>query len=59
MDGSRGAEIMVDRTFEDGTSITRETHFVWEGRWWRHRLNDEEKAIFMPGASYEEAVARQ
>lgn len=59
MDGSRGAEVVVYRTFTDGTSITRETYFVWEEGWWRHRLTEEEKAIFMPGVSYEEFVAAQ
>ncbi len=28
MDGSTGADITVYRTFEDGSSITRETYFV-------------------------------
>ncbi|MDP9475935.1 MAG: hypothetical protein M3R38_09650 [Actinomycetota bacterium] len=59
MDGSTGAEVTVYRTFTDGTSITRETYFVWEDGRWRHRLTEEEKAIFMPGVPYEEFVAAQ
>lgn len=58
MDGSTGAEVTVDRTFTDGSSITRETYFVWEDGWWRHRLTEEEKEIFMPGVTYEEFVAQ-
>ncbi len=49
----------MDRTFTDGTSITRETYFVWEGEWWRHHLTEEEKEIFMPGVPYAEFVAAQ
>ena len=40
----------MDRTFTDGTSRTGETYFVWEGEWWKHRLIEEEKEIFMPGS---------
>lgn len=59
MDGSTGAEVAVDRTFKDGTSITRNTYFVWEEGSWRHHLTEEEKEIFMPGASYGEFVDAQ
>ena len=59
MDGSTGAEVAVDRIFEDGTSITRNTYFVWEEGSWRHHLTEEEKEIFMPEASYEEFVKAQ
>ncbi len=58
MDGDEAAEVTVHRAFTDGTSITRETYFVWEG-WWRHHLTEEEKEIFMPDATYEEFVAAQ
>lgn len=58
MDGEERAEVTVDRTFTDGTSITRDTVFVWEG-YWRHHLTEEEKEIFMPGVPYEEFVAAQ
>ncbi len=59
MDGDEAADVTVYRTFTDGTSITRDTRFVWEGGYWRHSLTEEEKKIFMPGTSYEEFVAAQ
>lgn len=58
MDGEETAYVTVDRTFTDGTEITRDTVFVWEG-YWRHRLTEEEKEIFMPGVPYEEFVEAQ
>jgi len=58
MDGEERAEVTVDRTFTDGTSISRETVFVWEG-YWRHHLTEEEKQIFMPGVPYEQFVEAQ
>jgi hypothetical protein len=51
--------VTVYRTFKDGTSITRETFFVWESGEWRHRFGQEENQLFMPDASYEEFVAAQ
>ncbi len=57
--GDEEADVTVHRTFEDGTTITRETVFVYEKGWWRHHLTEEEKAIFMPGVPYEEFVAAQ
>jgi len=57
--GGVGAEVTVHRTFTDGTSITRDTYFVLEDGEWKHRFTEEEKDIFMPGASYEEFVAAQ
>ncbi len=58
MDGEERAEVTVYRTFTDGTEITRDTVFVWEG-YWRHHLTEEEKEIFMPGVPYEEFVEAQ
>lgn len=58
MDGEEAARVTVDRVFTDGTSISRETVFVWEG-YWRHRLTEEEKEIFMPGVPYAEFVEAQ
>ena len=49
----------VYRTFTDGTSIARDTRFVWEDGYWRHSLTEEERDLFMPGTSYEEFVAAQ
>lgn len=52
------ADVTVYRTFEDGTSITRDTEFVLEGSW-KHRLTAEEVEIFRPELSYEEFVEAQ
>lgn len=52
------ADVTVYRTFQDGTSTTRDTVFVLDGVW-KHRLTDEEIEIFMPDASYEEFVEAQ
>jgi len=52
------AKATAHGTFADGTSISRETVFVWEG-YWRHHLTEEEKGIFMPGVPYEEFVEAQ
>jgi hypothetical protein len=51
--------VTVNRTFKDGTSITRNTYFVAEGSTWKHRLGEEEIGSFMPDASYREFVATQ
>lgn len=59
MEGSTRAKVTVDRTFADGTFISRDTYFVWEDGWWRHHLTEEEKSIFMPGVPFEEFVAAQ
>lgn len=59
IEGSKEAKVTVDRTFTDGTFISRDTYFVWEDGWWRHHLTEEEKQIFMPDLSYEEFVAAQ
>ncbi|HKH12711.1 MAG TPA: hypothetical protein VKA73_16340 [Rubrobacter sp.] len=57
--GGAGAEVRVDRTFEDGTSVAREAYFVREGGEWVHHFTDEEQDIFMPGVPYEEFIERQ
>jgi len=53
------ANVRVDRTFADGTFLTRNTFFVYEERAWKHRLSAEEVDVFMPGASFEEFVNAQ
>ena len=53
------ANVKVDRTFSDGTFLTRNTFFVYEDRAWKHRLSGEEVDTFMPGASFEEFVNAQ
>jgi len=35
IEGDEEAEVTVYRTFTDGTSITRETRFVWDNGWWK------------------------
>jgi hypothetical protein len=51
--------VTVYRTFQDGTSITRDTIFVQEDGEWKHRFTEEEEGIFMPGTPYEDFVAAQ
>jgi hypothetical protein len=51
--------VTVYRTFKDGTSIGRDTFFVWEDGEWKHRFGQEENKIFMPDTSYEELVEAQ
>ena len=51
--------VTVYRTFTDGTSIDRDTAFVWEDSDWKHRFVGEELEIYAPEASYEEFVAQQ
>jgi hypothetical protein len=53
------ANVKVDRTFSDGTFLTRNTFFVYEDRAWKHRLSGEEVDTFMPGASFEEFANAQ
>ncbi len=52
------ADVTVYRTFQEGTSISRDTVFVLDGSW-RHRLTEEETEIFRPELSYEEFVQAQ
>jgi hypothetical protein len=59
MEGDEEAQVTVYRTFTDGTSITRETVFLWNNTYWSHHFTEEEKDIFMPDASYEEFVEAQ
>ena len=53
------AEATVDRTFDDGSSLSRKTYFFQEDGSWKHRFTQEEKDIFMPGLPYEEFVEAQ
>ena len=54
-----GADVTVYRTFSDGSSLTRETAFVYEGGLWKHRFVGEEIDLFMPGVPFEDFVAAQ
>lgn len=51
--------VTVYRTFEDGTSLGRDTFFLYEHGEWKHRFGQEENELYMPGTSYEEFVAAQ
>jgi len=51
--------ITLTLTFEDGSSSTRTTYFVYEGGEWKHAFGQEEKDLFMPDATYEEFVEAQ
>jgi hypothetical protein len=53
------ADVTVRVNFEDGTHLTRDTYFVYEGGSWKHRFGQEELDLFMPDASYEELVQAQ
>jgi Domain of unknown function (DUF4440) len=51
--------VTVYRTFKNGTSINRDTFFVWEEGTWKHRFGQEENDLYMPSASYQEFVDAQ
>lgn len=53
------AGVTVYRTFESGSTITRDTFFVYEDGSWKHQFSQEEVEIFMPGTPFEEFVAAQ
>jgi ketosteroid isomerase-like protein len=48
--------VRVNRTFKDGSSLDRDTYFVFEDSFWKHRFSQEEIDTFMPGTSFEEFV---
>jgi hypothetical protein len=54
--------VTLTLTYEDGSSSTRTTYFVYEDGQWKHRFGQEEQEeqdLFMPDASYEEFVEAQ
>jgi hypothetical protein len=51
--------VTLTLTYEDGSSSTRTTYFVYEDREWKHRFGQEENDLFMPDAPYEEFVEAQ
>jgi hypothetical protein len=53
----REARMELRLTDGDGSTSSRTTYFVYEDGEWRHRFDQEENDLFMPGASYEEFVA--
>ena len=46
-------------TYEDGSSSTRDTYFVYEDGEWKHAFGREEYDLFMPAVPYEEFVKAQ
>jgi len=48
--------VTVYRTFKDGTSLGRDTFFVWQNGEWKHRFGQEVNELYMPDTSYEEFV---
>lgn len=50
------ADVTVARTFKDGSSLSRDTQFIYEGGSWKHLFSEEEIDLFMPGTSFEEFV---
>jgi hypothetical protein len=52
----RLASVTLRLTYEDGSSSTRTTYFVYEYGSWKHRFGQEEYDLFMPDLSYEEFV---
>jgi hypothetical protein len=50
------AEVKTKRTFEDGSSVERDTYFVYEGGSWKHHFTQEERNLFRPGTSFEKWV---
>ena len=57
--GTQGpiVEVSLTLTYEDGSSSTRTTYFIYEDGEWKHRFSQEETDLFMPDASYEKFVA--
>ncbi len=51
--------VTVYKTFKDGTSLGRDTFFVFENGEWKHRFGQEENKLYMPDASYQEFVKSQ
>ena len=51
--------VSLTLTYEDGTSSTRETYFIYEEGEWKHRFGQEENDLFMPDATFEEFVEAQ
>lgn len=46
--------VVVNQTFKNGTSQSRDTYFVYEDGSWKHRFSDEEIDLFMAGTSFEQ-----
>jgi hypothetical protein len=53
------AEVKVNRTFKDDSTLSRDTYFLYEDGTWKHLFTQEEINLFMPGTSFEEFVKAQ
>ncbi len=51
--------VTLKLTYEDGSSSTRTTYFVYENGQWLHRFGQEEKDLYGPGVSFDEWVDAQ
>jgi hypothetical protein len=51
--------VTLKLTYEDGSSSTRTTYFVYENGRWLHRFGQEEKDLYGPGIPFEEWVEDQ
>ena len=51
--------VTLTLTYEDGTSATRDTFFVYEYEEWKHRFGQEENDLFMPDATFETFMEAQ
>lgn len=54
---SSPVEVTLNQTFESGVTSSRVTYFVREDGAWKHRFSQQDDAIFLPDASYDEFVA--
>jgi beta-lactam-binding protein with PASTA domain len=53
---SSPVEVTLNQSFKGGAK-SRVTYFVWEDGSWKHRFSQQDDAIFLPEASYDEFVA--
>lgn len=53
---SSPVEVTLNQTFESGVTRSRVTYFVQENGAWKHRFSQEDDAVFLPDASYDEFV---
>ncbi len=53
---SSPVEVELNQTFTSGLTRSRTTYFVWEDGAWKHRFSQEDDAVFLPDASYDEFV---
>jgi hypothetical protein len=56
---SSPVEVTLNQTFASGATRSRLTYFVLEDGAWKHQFSQQDDAIFLPDASYDEFVARK